>query len=59
MEHIVCQNCKSEYDLKAVVAPGWRLIPHHTVCEVCRSALKDWEKDQENILIMTKRGFGS
>jgi len=57
MEHIVCRQCKSEYDVEAFEAIGWRLIPHKTVCEVCGSVLKDWEKDQKNILIMTKRGL--
>jgi transcription initiation factor TFIIIB Brf1 subunit/transcription initiation factor TFIIB len=57
MEHIVCRKCESEYDIMAVEAVGWRLIPHRTVCEVCGSVLKDWEKDRENILIMTKRGL--
>jgi len=56
MEHIICQSCKSEYDLRTVVATGWRQIPHATVCEVCRSVLRDWDKDREIILVMTKRG---
>lgn len=57
MEHIACRQCKSEYDVEAFEATDWRLIPHKTVCEVCGSVLKDWEKDKQNILIMTKRGL--
>lgn len=56
MEHIACEACKTEYDLRTIEVIGWRLPPHKTVCEVCNSVLKDWEEDREYILIMTKRG---
>lgn len=54
MEHIVCTGCGSEYDLTAITAAG--LIPHNACCEVCGAVLKGWVRDQEAILIMTKRG---
>lgn len=57
MEHVVCQYCKSEYDLKVVDATGWRQIPHKAMCEVCGMVLKEWTKDREYILVMTKRGL--
>jgi hypothetical protein len=57
MEHVICPRCNTEYDLKVVDATGWRQIPHKTVCEVCGTVLKDWTKDREIILIMTKRGM--
>jgi PHP family Zn ribbon phosphoesterase len=57
MEHIICQKCKSEYDLKSVDATGWRLIPHNTVCETCGSVLREWVNNREIIPIMTKRGL--
>jgi hypothetical protein len=57
MEHIVCEKCKSEYDLKAIDVTGWGLLSHETTCEVCGYVLKGCDNDHENILIMTKRGL--
>ena len=56
MEHISCNKCKTEYDLKTVDATGWRQIPGHTVCEICGSVLREWTKDREVIAIMTRHG---
>jgi hypothetical protein len=57
MEHIVCEKCKSEYDLRLIGVSGYQLSPHDTTCEVCGSVLKDCDSDHDDILIMTKRGL--
>jgi hypothetical protein len=56
MEHIVCKKCKSEFDLASFAVRGG-FVPHDTCCEVCRSVLRGWEKGQETIAVITKRGL--
>ena len=56
MKHLVCRHCRTEYDVRQVDTTGWDRIPHDVKCEVCRSVLKGWDSDHENIYIMTKHG---
>jgi rRNA maturation endonuclease Nob1 len=56
MQSIVCQNCKSEYDVEAVATEGWDREPADEVCEVCGATLRRWDPDHQPIFILTKRG---
>jgi hypothetical protein len=57
MEHIICESCDTEYDIREVDARGWRRLRYTTNCEVCGAVLKAFDQDYERILIITKRGL--
>ena len=59
MEKLICQTCKSEYEVHDVDTRGWGREPADELCEICGAVLKRFEPDRKPILVLTKRGDGS
>jgi hypothetical protein len=56
MEKLVCETCKSEYDVHEVDTRGWDREPADELCEVCGAVLKRFDPERQPVLVLTKRG---